>query len=209
MVKLLRKLAFVTGLGAVALGVPWWQSGDFVGLWLTPDQQGRLAYERFDYLAAAERFEDPMWIGLAAYEAGHYEESANSFGRVPTAEAFYNRGNSLMKSADYGKAIVAYEQAVLEAPQWSEAADNLRLAKYVLDYIEQLREDTDTGDDKELGADEIKFDKTGEKGREVVITRESTIGIESAEKWMRSVDTQTRDFLRVRFAMESIDKDPR
>jgi Ca-activated chloride channel homolog len=38
-------------------------------LWLTPDQQGRLAFDRGDYAAAKRLFIDPMWRGLAAYRA--------------------------------------------------------------------------------------------------------------------------------------------
>ncbi len=34
------------------------------------------------------------------------------------------------------------------------------------------------------------------------ITQQSTIELESAEKWMRSVNTETRDFLRTRFDLE-------
>ncbi|HBQ41418.1 MAG TPA: VWA domain-containing protein, partial [Halieaceae bacterium] len=56
--------------------------------------------------------------------------------------------------------------------------------------------------ESELGADDYVFDNEDERGREMEITRESTIGLESAEKWMRSVNTDTADFLRTRFALE-------
>ncbi len=146
---------------------------------------------------------DPMWRGTALYAAGRYPEAADAFGRLPTAQGFYNRGNAFMKAFDYGKAIAAYELAVAEAPDWQEAADNLELARYVLDYIQDAREQSDTGDETELGADDYKFDNTQERGREMTITNESTIELESAEKWMRSVDTETADFLRIRFALEA------
>ena len=125
------------------------------------------------------------------------------FGRLPTAQGFFNRGNTLMRAREYRKAITAYEQAVVEAPEWVDAAANLRLARYVLDYIEKTREQTDTGDETELGADDFVFDNTRERGREIIITDASAIEQQSAEKWMRSVDTRTRDFLRMRFALEA------
>ncbi len=59
------------------------------------------------------------------------------------------------------------------------------------------------GDESELGADEVKFDNTEEKGKEILVTKESTIQAAPAEKWMRSVDTETRDILRFRFALEA------
>ena len=196
-------LALVT---IVAGGLLAWQTtqvGDFTSLWLTPDQQARRAYEALEFREAWERFEDPAWKGIAAYDSGLYEESAAAFGRVPTAEGFYNRGNAFMKAGSYGKAIVAYEQAVAEAPEWVEARENLQLATYTLEYIERVREQSDTGDESELSADDYVFDNTKERGLEVEITEQSTIEMESAEKWMRGVDTETSDCLRTRFLLEA------
>ncbi|MFT5041261.1 MAG: Ca-activated chloride channel family protein [Hyphomicrobiaceae bacterium] len=193
----------VSVLAALSLCVLTWQERSFAALWLTPDQWGRLAYEKLDFAGAAEQFEDPSWKGVASYEAGQYTEAAAAFGRVPTPESFYNRGNAFMKSREYRKAITGYEQAVAESSSWTDAAENLELARHVLIYIEGLREQTDTGDETELGADDIVFDNTEERGKEIVITQESTILAESAEKWMRSVDTETRDFLRGRFLLEA------
>lgn len=197
------QFAAVTALAAIALAWQWREHDSFVELWLSADQQARLAYENREFGRAFELFEDPAWQGVAGYRSGRYEESAAAFGRIPTAVGFYNRGNALMKGREYRKAIVAYEQAVAEDPAWVEAADNLRLARYVLEYIERAREQGDTGDESELGADDYVFDNTRERGIEIEITQESTIELESAEKWMRSVNTETRDFLRSRFLLES------
>ena len=177
--------------------------GDFIVLWLTPDQQARRAYEHLEFPRAYELFENPAWKGVAAYRAGLYADSAAAFGRIPTAEAFFNRGNAFMRGREYGKAVIAYQQAVAEAPNWVEAQENLALAAYTLDYIERAREQSDTGDESELSADDFVFDNTSDRGVEMEITRESTLELESAEKWMRSVDTQTRDFLRTRFLLEA------
>ena len=198
-------IAFVV-VTLVAGGALLWetrQAGNVLSLWLTPDQQARRAYEALEFREAWERFEDPAWRGAAAYDSGLYEESAAAFGRIATAEGFFNRGNAFMKAGSYGKAIVAYEQAVAEAPDWVEARENLELATYTLEYIENVREQSDTGDESELGADDYVFDNTKERGLEVEITEQSTIEMESAEKWMRGVDTETRDFLRTRFLLEA------
>jgi len=201
--KLITQLAVVTVLGAIALGMAGWRASDFSALWLTPDQQGRLAYENLEFSDAADLFENPVWKGTAEYDAGRYTESAGTFARLPSAEGFYNRGNAFMKGREYGKAITAYEQAVAEAPEWAEASENLQLSRYVLEYIEGTREQQDTGDQSELGADDYKFDNTGDRGLEMIITQQSTIELESADKWMRSVDTETSDFLRTRFELEA------
>lgn len=201
--RLGAQLAGLTIAAIAAIGVLGARAANPLSLWLTPDQQGRLAYENVEWARAAELFEDPMWKGTAAYSVGQYGNAAEVFGRIPTATGFYNRGNAFMKSFDYAKAIDAYELAVAEAPDWPEAVENLRLARHVLAYVQDTREQEDTGDESELGADEYKFDNAEERGREMTITKQSTIELQSAEKWMRSVDTETRDFLRTRFELEA------
>jgi Ca-activated chloride channel family protein len=171
-------------------------------LWLTRDQQGQRAMNQRDWKTALARFEDPAQNATAAYYAGQYEQSADLFARIPDAVGFYNRGNALIKARDYRNAIRAFELAVAAEPGWQQAVENLDLARHITEYIEQLREDSDTEDESELSADDYVFDNEDERGREMEITRESTIGLESAEKWMRSVDTDTAEFLRTRFALE-------
>jgi Ca-activated chloride channel family protein len=197
------QLSLVTLLAVLLLALMTWRNGSFVGLWLSADQQGQRAYDRLAFSTAADLFEDPMWMGAAAYDAGRYVEAAAAFGRIPTAIAFYNRGNAQMKSFDYAKAIKSYEMAVSQAPDWQQASDNLALARYVLDYIEGAREQSDTG---KMGADDYKFDNTKKSGIDMEVTKESTIALASAEKWMRSVNTETGDFLRTRFALEAEQK---
>lgn len=197
------QFAIVTVLAGVTLAWQATQHASFIDMWLSPDQQAQIAYNNLQFPEAFEIFEDPAWKGVAAYRSGLYEDSAAAFGRIPTAVGFFNRGNAFMKGREYSKAITAYEQAVADDPSWVEAEDNLRLARYTLQYIERAREQGDTGDESELSADEYVFDNTQERGVEIEITQESTIELESAEKWMRAVDTETRDFLRTRFLLES------
>ncbi len=205
--KIKTPLVLATLLALITVGVTTRATGSFVALWLTPDQQGRWAYDRLEFSAAADLFADPAWQGVAAFAAGRYIDAAASFGRLPTAVGFYNRGNAFLKGREYGKAITAFEQAANEAPDWQLAADNLGLSRYILSYIEGTREQSDTGDETELGADDVVFDNTEERGKTITITNESTIELESADKWMRSVDTETRDFLRMRFALEASNRE--
>ncbi len=198
-----RQIAIVAAFALTALAFAWYGSGDFTALWLTADQRGRLAYERKDFPGAAELFEDPMWAGVAGYDAGTYLEAAAAFGRVPTAIGLFNRGNALLKGREYHQAVSAYEQAVKLDPVYAPAARNLELARYVIDYLEQLRAASDTGDESELSADGFKFDKKSKDGTEMVINDVSRLEAKSADKWMRSVDTRMRDYLQIRFAVEA------
>jgi Ca-activated chloride channel family protein len=188
-------------LCVAALAWQGWERGSFVALWFTADQQAQRSYNKLDFEQAYERFEDPAWKGMAAYDLGLYLEAAATFGRLPSAEGFYNRGNAFLKGREYAKAIVSYKQAVIEVPDWREAQDNLELALYTLEYIEQAREES--GTDGQLGADDLVYDNTSERGDEMEVTDQSTVELESAEKWMRGVDTDTSEFLRVRFLLEA------
>jgi Ca-activated chloride channel family protein len=196
------RVGIITGLALVALVALSLRAAHPIDIWLTADQQGQLAIDKRDWQTAMEVFEDPMWSGVAAYTDGKYPAAAERFGRIPSAAGFYNRGNAFMKGFDYGKAIAAYEQAVREAPDWEEANDNLALARYTLQYIQDAREASDTGEQSELEADDYKFDNDENRGKEMTITKESTMDLAAEEKWMRAVNTETRDFLRSRFQLE-------
>jgi Ca-activated chloride channel family protein len=77
------------------------------------------------------------------------------------------------------------------------------LRNYLFARRDRVREQSDTGDESELSADDYVFDNTKDRGLEMEITDQSTIEMESAEKWMRGVDTETSDFLRTRFLLEA------
>jgi Ca-activated chloride channel family protein len=199
------QLATVTGLAIALLGWLSYRAEEPLSLWLTPDQRGRLAYEEKEFSDAMDLFEDPMWKGAAGYASGRYVEAADAFSRVPTAIGWFNRGDALIKGREYVQAIPSFEQAVAEDPDWLEARENLELARYTFDYLERAREQSGTESDgsiDELGADEYKFDKSADSGTEMQIDKESVVGALSAEKWMRTVDTRTGDFLRSRFELE-------
>ena len=201
--RLPPQLAAVTVLAALVLAYMNGPDGRFADLWLTPDQQARLAYDKRDFRAAAELFESPAWTGVAEFRSGRYIEAAGTFGRIDSAVGFFNRGNAFMRGREYRKAIAAYESAVTDDPDWIEAQENLDLARYTLDYIERSREQGDTGEKSGIGADETVYDNQSDRGTETEVTRESVIEAQSAEKWMRSVDTETADFLRSRFLLEA------
>lgn len=200
---LLGRISLLTVVAVAVLIYLTPASGSFMDLWLTHDQQGRRLFDVREYVRAADHFDDPSWIGVALFRAGDYTEAAASFSRVGTARGFFNRGNAHMRAFEYRQAIGAYELAVQEDPAWLEAQENLALARYTLDYIERTREQSDTGEESGIGADDVVYDNTSERGAETEVTRESLVEAQSAEKWMRSVDTETADFLHARFLLEA------
>lgn len=110
---------------------------EFNDLWLRPDQQGQHLLERQQPAAAARRFEDSQWKGLALYEAGDYAAAAQQFAKDASASAHYNRGNALARSGELEAALDAYEQALERQPDLQPALQNKAL---VAELLEQNRQ---------------------------------------------------------------------
>ncbi len=201
--QLAWQILVLTVVAAVTLLMVREPGSSFADLWLTSDQQGQILFERKEYARAADAFVDPAWQGEAHFRNGDYPEAADAFARRGGATGFYNRGNAFMKAFEYRKAITAYEQAVSDAPDWIEARENLELARYTLYYIERAREQSDTGEEAGIGADDIVYDNESDRGSETEVSRESAVEAQSAEKWMRAIDTETSEFLRTRFLLEA------
>jgi len=191
---------------AVGLSAPAPARAEGVADWfLTPDQQGRLAYQRKDYERAAELFVDPLWRGFALYRAGKYEAAAEVLARVETAQAAMLQGMAHIKSRGYRDGVRAFETAVKRDPDYPGAAENLAVAREIVDYVERVREQSDTGEEQGIGADKVVFDNEANRGAETQIDAqpEGAGGLLTADQWMNTVDTRTGDFLRQRFAIEA------
>jgi Ca-activated chloride channel family protein len=181
-------------------------AGEVADLFLTPDQQGRWAYEHLDFSRAGDVFEDARWKGQAYYEAGRYPEAAEAFGRVLGADGLFAMGNALVKGREYRRAIDAYRQALAENPDHAAASHNLILAEVILEKLTKQRADEDRGDGSE-GADEIRFDSESKEGKSIQIGRDEGMTEESAEAWMRTVDPGISEFLKIRFELEMEDEE--
>ena len=170
----------------------------WAGLWFTPDQQGRRHFERGEFLAAAEAFQDPLWQGAAFYRAGEFEKAARAFARRDTAEAHYNQGNAWLMNGKYEDAIASYDRALTRRPGWQEAADNRDLA------AARLKMTTVTGGDmgdQKIGADKIVFDKNAKsEGQDTEVAGGKALSDQEMQSlWLRRVQTRPADFLKAKF----------
>ncbi|WP_439858949.1 VWA domain-containing protein [Pseudomonas sp. MBLB4136] len=101
-------------------------------LWLRPDQQGQRLLDAGRPGEAAQRFEDPLWQGLALYQAGEYAAAAERFAQDDSAAAHYNRGNALARSNEPEAAIDAYSRALELQPELIQAQKNKALLEQLL-----------------------------------------------------------------------------
>ena len=134
----------------------------FIDLWLTPDQQGRYYYQKGDYATAAERFQDPMWKGMALCREKDYEGALNQFALVDSPESWFNQGNALAYLKKYPEAVKAYTEALKQHPHWREAEENLALIRSL---IPPPPKKSDEEEARNFKPDQIQFDDKAKRGK--------------------------------------------
>lgn len=161
---------------------------------LTPDQQGRMAFDHGDYEAAMAHFQDPYWKGRAAYGAGKYQAALQAFGSLATAEGYFYVGNAQTRLRQYDAALAAYDQALALRPGWDPAVVNRGIVARLLAAMTQ----EDQGAQSEP-ADKIIEDKSAEAGKMVATqARQAT----SEEMWLHNLTLSPARFLRGKFAAQ-------
>ena len=184
---------------AVAFGSGW---SDW---WLTADQRGGRLFAQERYLEAAEVFESPQRRGVAFFRGGDFERAAAVFGRLRSAQAAYNRGNSLVMLGRYEEAIQSYEDALKARPGWTQAEENLVVAVARKERLAPPESD-EGGTGGQLEADEIVFDDSGrvnKSGTEVETTGGDALAEDEMRAvWLRRVQNDPAEFLRARFAYQ-------
>ena len=171
---------------------------------LTADQQGQIAMNQKNYAAAAVLYQDPYHKGYALLKAGQYADAAEILAQIDTADAAFAEGLAHIRNRAYRPAVSAFETALDRRPGWPEAQYNLDVSRAILDEVETSREQSDTGEEAGIGADDVVFDNDSGRGTDTI--RQSDGGDSaplSADQWISAIDTDMQDFLRSRFILEN------
>jgi Ca-activated chloride channel family protein len=174
----------------------------WVDLFLTADQQGRCAFEKGDYLTAAERFEDPYWKGISLYRVGNYDEAVNQFALLESAEAYFYLGNCYARLGGYPAAVDSYGEALRIRPDFEEAEENRKLVVSLIEG-EKEEEGSEEQGDPNLEADDVQFDEKGNQGKEGEIEQSLFSDEQLADMWMRNIQTSPADYLRFKFQIQA------
>lgn len=178
----------------------------FLDWWLTPDQQGRLYFERGKHQKAARAFEQTRWKAIAFYKSGDFANAAALFATALSPEGQFYLGNALAKQEKLAPAVKAYKRALELKPEFPEAAFNLDWVEGLLKLDQKEYEDAG-GTGGKLEADKIVFDERGAKGvgemtAEQLQAQKGLTDEELQEMWMRRVQTTPGDFLQLKFSYQ-------
>ncbi|ORM72138.1 VWA domain-containing protein [Pantoea rwandensis] len=135
--------------------------------WVRPDVQGQRAFERGDYQAAAQHFDDPLRRGIALYYAGDYAAALGAFRLAPaTPETLLWTGNSYAQQKNWQQSLNSYDQALSLRPDWTLAQQNREKIAHILMQLRQKQHDRQASQSEEANydADEIKNDLKRDEG---------------------------------------------
>ena len=191
----------------------WFADGySMINLWLTPDQQGRYYFEKGDYKAAAERFQDPLWKGIAYYRSKNFEAAVEQFSRVDTVEGYFNLGDAYAHLGQFDQAVMSYNEALRRKPDDRTSRENRDLVQSLIQKKKAKEKEEELAERQEptYNPDEIKFDEKGKKGKKGEVDQ-AELSVEQIQQvWMRRLQTTPSDFLRLKFAAQVEDsKTPR
>ncbi|MCK4206867.1 VWA domain-containing protein [Brucella pituitosa] len=172
-------------------------ASNLTDMWITPDQQGRLAYDRGDFNAASMLFHDPMWQGTAFYREGKYAEAIDAFATVDTPESWYNQGNALLHLGRFEEAVTAYKKTLASRKDWTDARSNLATAERLL--AQKKKDDDDQPQEPNERPDQIQFDDKGKKGKEGQID----VAQQTSEMWINNIQVSPTDLMARKFAIEA------
>ena len=177
----------------------------FADVWITPDQQGRVAFDRGDYATAAQRFADPMWRGIAAYRALDFLTAAQQFRKVETLEGRFALGNAEAQNHAWEKSIAAYDEVLKARPGHAAAKANRAIVAALFEAQEEKRrkQEQDDSAPPDEKADEMRIDPRQKGGKRIQVTPQDVTTAGAAEAWMRAVQTTPADFLKLKFAIQA------
>ncbi|KAA0969080.1 VWA domain-containing protein [Aureimonas fodinaquatilis] len=170
-------------------------ASEWRNIWLTPDQQGRLAFEREDFTSAAQLFHDPLWKAVALYRAGNFALAADTF-PTNTPAGWFNKGDALLRAGRFDDSVSAFETALAGRQNWPEAEANLALAKRLL---QQQQDDEDQPSDPNEKPDNVQFDDKGKQGKAGTVD----MAEQTTDMWMKNIEVSPADLMARKFAIEA------
>ena len=110
--------------------------------WRNADQQGEILLQQGDASTAAKVFADPRRKAYAKIQAGDYQGAVADLANYQDSESNYNRGNALAHEGDLQGAIDAYDVALKDDPNHTDARHNRELVAKALEQQSPQQSDS-------------------------------------------------------------------
>lgn len=191
--QLICWLVFLTPLLYTPPGHAAWQDA-----WISPDMQGQIAFKQGDYQKAAQRFQDPLWQGIASYRASDFVAAASAFRQAPqTAETLLWLGNSYAQQKQWQQAINSYDRALSLRPDWEMAQKNrAAIAKIIMALRQKERErQAAQGKEQDYKPDEIKHDLKKGQGVNQKDLQPMTSSSPQVNQWFENLEVSPSGLL--------------
>jgi Ca-activated chloride channel family protein len=158
-------LVILPGLSwSPSVSADWWDD-----TWRNKDQQAYQALRADDAEKAAALAIDPDLSGEAWYRSGEHANALEAWAQLNSADAHYNRGNTLAHLGEYEAAIKAYDEALAIEPDMEDAIKNRALLEQMKQQQEQEGEDGESGEgesSEEQQEGDSSEQSEGEQGEE-------------------------------------------
>lgn len=147
-----RGLLFVVAMGIVPLLAPvpaqaaWWED-----LWQRKDEQAWSALQQEEPARAAALARDPGIAAEGWYRSGEFQNAAEAWSGLNSADDHYNRGNALALEGNFDGAIEAYDQALEIEPDMHDAIYNKNVIEQMKQEQEQQQEQQQGEGDQSQG----------------------------------------------------------
>ncbi len=168
-----------------------------VDMWLTGDQQGRVAFERGEFERASVLFTNPLWKGVAFYRVGKFQEAIDALATVESPDSSYNQGNAFLQLGKFEQAIISYQNALKERAGWQDAAANLDIAQQLLKA--QRAKQEEQPEQPSEAPDSVQFDEKGKQGKEGTMN----VAEQTSEMWMKNIVVSPTDLMARKFSIEA------
>lgn len=189
----------------------------WMDLWLTPEQQGQWHFNRGEFIKAANHFQEPMNKGIAFYYGRDFASAQSQFLQVQGDErAVLYLGNTLARQREYLAARNLYKDLIEKTKDESIAVvakQNYQAMSELVDEINRVSESqsgtTDGPEESmELGDNPRTADGAEENTASELMLKETLnaneiLGSEElADKWLRKVEADPKNFLRNKFQIQ-------
>ena len=129
-------------------------SAGWLDFWRNADQNGKELLDAGDPAQAAQTFKNPLWRGVAQYEAGEYQRAADEFARAEGVGPLYNRATSLAAGGELQASLDLFDQLLQQQPDHEDGIANREWVRRQLENQQEQQQQQQQSDQNSESQDQ-------------------------------------------------------